>query len=209
MACGWLERYIQACLHACRKVALESIALGLELWSIPVPFPPSPNTHRGFCHLIRWKSWFCHANILAFASDEPELIRVSCCNQELPPSTPKCSGLKNLIALSNKHLYQGDRSRLTGQLCYMKWFRDPGSFHLGALSSPRVLPCRVRPELWDLHFLTCRKGKEGNSVHVGWLLSWSRSFRLSFKLDELGCLAGDSLGVEHIPCAPIPLAHPG
>ena len=44
MVCGWLERYIQACLHACRKVALESIALGLELWSI---LPPShhPQTH--------------------------------------------------------------------------------------------------------------------------------------------------------------------
>ena len=93
-------------LHTVSKNKIRSTALGLEFWFCPLLTLPS----RGFCHLIRLKSWFCHENIIVFPSNEPKLIRVHCHNQDLPPSTPKCTGLKNVTALSNNHLYLGERS---------------------------------------------------------------------------------------------------
>lgn len=97
-------------------------------------------------------------------------------------------------------------------------------FLLGTVSSLEY--CLPKPELscgisMFLHFSfpSYRKGKEvslGAFGHVGRLLSCSRSFRLLFQLDELGCLSEDSLGVDRLPCAHVSLArnfvmnhHPG
>ena len=91
--------------------------------------------------------------------------------------------------------------------------RVPSCYFLrGTVSSLEY--CLPRPELscgismfLRFSFPSYRTGKEGSLGafgHVGRLLSCSRSFRLLFRLDELGCLSEDSLAVD---CPPVLTFH--